>query len=126
MNLPTKIVIGLLLLAGAYGAGRYMTPAKVETKETVKTNTEYIIRETTKADGTVIKEQIKKDKVSKTNETKTEAAKPNYIVGATGRFDFNSKEVIPGIMVQKRLMMNIFGGVIADKQSVGAVLSMEF
>ena len=63
MNLPTKIVIGLLLLAGAYGAGRYMTPAKVETKETVKTNTEYIIRETTKADGTVIKEQIKMIKI---------------------------------------------------------------
>lgn len=126
MNLLSKIVIGLVLLAGAYGAGRYMTPAKVETKETVKTNTEYIVRETKTADGTVIKETIKKDQVAKSNETKTESAKPNYIVGATGRFDFSSKEVVPGIMVQKRLLMNIFGGVIADKQSVGAVISMEF
>ena len=126
MNLLTKIAIILIALAGAYGAGRYMTPAKIETKETVKTNTEYIIRETIKADGTVIKEQIKKDKVSKTNETKKEASKPNYIVGATGRFDFNTKEVVPGIMVQKRLLMNVFGGLTADKQSVGAVISMEF
>lgn len=127
MNLLTKCVIVLVLLAGAFGAGRYLTPAKIETKEVVKTNTEYITRETTQKDGTVIKETIKKDQVSIDKSNKIENAKPNYKATLIAKADLSSGQLTYGALVEKRILLNIFAGVYADSnKNVGISIGMEF
>ena len=127
MNNLKKYGLILLALAAAYGTGRYLAPAKVETKEVVKTNTEYITRVVTTKDGTVIKETIKKDQVTKDTSTKVETQKPQYKAGAVAKLALNDGTVSYGAIVERRVLGNIFMGVYADTQrTVGVTASMEF
>jgi hypothetical protein len=69
MNKITKIGLGILLLAIVFTAGRFSKPAKVETKEVVKTvtvkeegKTKIVYRDReTRPDGTVIEKEVERE-----------------------------------------------------------------
>ncbi len=125
----TLIKIGgvVLLLALMFGLGRYTAPAKIEEKQIVTKETEYITREIVKPDGTVVKETIKKDTATKENQSIVDNKKPEYKVSLIPQYNFDTKQTIYGASVEKRILGNVFAGVYADSnKQIGVVISMEF
>lgn len=125
----TLIKIGgvVLLLAFMFGLGRYTAPAKIEEKQIVTKETEYITREIVKPDGTVVKETIKKDTATKENQTVVDNKKAGFKVSLIPQYSFDTKKTTYGATVEKRIMGNIFVGIYADTdKKIGATISMEF
>ena len=125
----TLIKIGgvVLLLAFMFGLGRYTAPAKIEEKQIVTKETEYITREIVKPDGTVVKETIKKDTATKENQTVVDNKKAGFKVAVIPQYNFDTKQTIYGATIEKRIVGNIFAGIYADtNKTVGVVVSMEF
>lgn len=125
----TLIKIGgvALLLAFMFGLGRYTAPAKIEEKQIVTKETEYITREIVKPDGTIVKETIKKDTAIKENQTIVDNKKSDYKVSIIPQYNFADKKMIYGASVEKRIIGNVFAGLYADTNtSVGLTISMEF
>ncbi len=123
-----KSILYWILACGiCFAFGRYLSPSKIETKEVqvVKKDVEYITREIAKKDGTVIKEQIKKDSITKKDEkqVKVDNKKPNYKVGVTQYL--NGKTAVNG---EVRVLGPVFLGVTANTngENLGVSLSMEF
>lgn len=126
MNLATKIIIAVISLSVAYGTGRYFSPAKIETKETVKTETEYITRIIKQKDGTIIKEKIKKDSTDISKESKTESIKPQYKVSVFPQYNLETSKTKYGGSVEKRFLGNVFLGVYGDTdKNVGVAVTLE-
>lgn len=130
MNTLYKIIVAVVLLAAAYGTGRYMSPTKVETKEVVKTNVEYVTRVVKQPDGTVIKETVKKEQTEKEKQSVTENKKANTKIGVIASHDFTRKDdnLSYAFTLEKRLVGNVFGGVYVEPtaKKAGLSLSMEF
>ncbi len=125
----TLIKIGgvVLLLAFMFGLGRYTAPAKIEEKQIVTKETEFITRETVKPDGTVVKETIKKDTATKENQTVVDNKKAGFKVSVIPQYNFDTKQTIYGATIEKRIVGNVFAGIYADtNKTVGVVVSMEF
>jgi hypothetical protein len=117
----------VLLLAFMFGLGRYTAPVKVEEKQIITKETEYITREIVKPDGTIVKETIKKDTATKENQTIVDNKKAGFKVAIIPQYNFGTKETIYGATVEKRILGNVFAGVYADtNKTVGVVVSMEF
>jgi hypothetical protein len=126
MNKTTKILIAIVALAVSYGTGRYLSPSKVETKETVKTETEYITRIIKQKDGTIIKEKIKKDTKDTTKESKTESIKPQYKVSVFPQYNLETSKTKYGGSVEKRVLGNVFIGVYGDTdKNIGVAVTLE-
>lgn len=122
-----KISGVVLLLAFMFGLGRYTAPTKIEEKQIVTKETEFITREIVKPDGTIVKETIKKDTATKENQTVVDNKKAGFKVSVIPQYSFDTKKTIYGATVEKRIMGNIFVGIYADTdKKIGAVLSMEF
>ena len=125
----TLIKIGgvVLLLAFMFGLGRYTAPAKIEEKQIVTKETEFITREIVKPDGTIVKETIKKDTATKENQTIVDNKKAGFKVAVIPQYNFDTKQTIYGATIEKRIVGNIFAGIYVDtNKSAGIVLSMEF
>ena len=141
-----NVIIGILLCTGiGYAVGRYLQPAKIETKtevvevevEKVKTEIRTIVREVVKPDGTVVKEtieeEIKKEeqvvKKQEKEETKIENLKPQWRVQAAVASDLDFRgELAYRLGVERRILGPFFAGVFADTrgEEVGVSISMEF
>ena len=146
MNKKVIAISAIILLALGYVAGRFTTPAKVETKvvevekEKVVTKTNVVTKtkEVTKPDGTIIKETETEDKsVSKTENTKENTStvvvtsKPRNIVG--GLYGKNTKDFdasYGGSFAKRISDTDLFGSLTVIKQPnelfVGIGLSYEF
>lgn len=69
MNNSTKLLLGTLILAITFTAGKYSNPAKVQTKEVVKivtqkeeAKTRIVYRDkVTKPDGTIIEKEVERE-----------------------------------------------------------------
>lgn len=134
-----KLGIGLviILMSISYGVGRYLQPAKVVevekivTKDQIKTSV--IVKETTKPDGTVIKETKNITDVKK--ETDTEKNKtvikdnPQWTVSALVGKDTSWNTTI-GAAIQKNILGEFSGGVyvipMGSKMQGGFIFSYEF
>ena len=124
----TLIKIGgvVLLLAFMFGLGRYTAPVKIEEKQIVTKETEFITREIVKPDGTIVKETIKKDTSTKENQTIVDNKKAGFKVSVIPQYNFDTKKTTYGATVEKRIIGNIFAGIYVDtNKSVGIVISME-
>lgn len=133
MNKLAYYFLALVLVGGiGYGWGRYKTPAKVEIqeKQIVTKQTEVIYREIKQADGTVIKETVTKDTSTKESDksSKTTAEKPKNKVGALASYDFQNKETVYGVLIQRRIGDTpFFGGIYGTtNKQIGASISLEF
>lgn len=125
----TLIKIGsvALLLAFMFGLGRYTAPVKIEEKQIVTKETEFITREIVKPDGTIVKETIKKDTSTKENQTIVDNKKAGFRVAVIPQYNFSTKQTTYGATVEKRIMGNIFAGIYVDTNKIaGIVVSMEF
>lgn len=126
MNTLTKIGLFVLCIGIAFGTGRYLTPVKVETKESVRTEVEYITRVIKAPDGTVIKEKISKNTAQKDTQSKTENKKPDYKASIIPQYNLNTNTIKYGASVEKRVLGPIFGGIYADTdKNIGVVISLE-
>lgn len=153
MSKTIKVTIALILIGAAYGFGRYLQPAKIETKIKIKTETievevekirtevRTIIKETKKPDGTLITETTTENinenenkNVSK-NEQETikhkivENFKPQWKV--QGQVSLNNGingESTFRVGVERRVIGPVFAGAWADTNlaSYGLSVSMEF
>lgn len=126
-NFLTKLGIGIFLIGISFAIGRYTAPVKIEEKQVVTKETEYITREVIKPDGTIVKETIKKDTATKDTQKIVENKKPDYKVSIIPQYNFSDKKMIYGASVEKRIAGPIFAGIYADSNTnVGVSISMEF
>ena len=107
-SILTKIGIGIFLLGAMFATGRYTAPVKIEEKQIVTKETEYITREIVKPDGTIVKETIKKDTSTKENQTIVDNKKAGFRVAVIPQYSFDTKKTTYGATVEKRIMGNIF------------------
>jgi hypothetical protein len=126
-SLLSKIGIAFFLIGTAFAIGRYTAPVKVEEKQVITKETEYITREIAKPDGTIVKETIKKDTATKDTQKTVDNKKPDYKVSVIPQYNFSDKKMVYGASVEKRIVGPFFVGIYADTNSnVGASISMEF
>ena len=137
-------LLALLLVGlGGYGAGRYMTPAKIQVKteiitkevEVTKKDVKIIEHEIKRPDGTIDKTTTTEDKtvVSDSRDSKSKASevvvgvKPQWKVQALTTFKPTSFSYLYGISVERRILGPVFVGVHANTdKNVGISLSFEF
>lgn len=138
-----KMVLAvILLLALGYGMGRYVQPAKIETKveqvvkevEVVKKDVVIKERIVKQKDGTEITERTTEDRSTETTDKKSESSsstvvinkKPDWRVNALGAVNVDRKASY-GLQVERRILGNISAGVfgLTDK-TVGLSVGMEF
>jgi len=135
-------LIGLILLALGYGLGRYIQPAKIETKieqvvkevEVVKKNIVVKERIIKQKDGTEITERTTEDRSTETTDKKSESSsstvvtnkKPDWRVNALGALN-KDRDITYGLQVERRILGNISAGVygMTDK-TIGLSVGMEF
>lgn len=141
MNVNLKQAGLALLIVGlaAYLYGRYMTPAKIETRteiqerEVVKRDIVTVIREIINPDGTkeivtTITDNTKETKKSssKTVQTDIKLAK-DWAVGISAKTNIPYSNIEYSLSVDRRVFCNFFitGSISTDKQA-GLGLKMEF
>lgn len=135
-------LIGLILLALGYGLGRYIQPAKIETKieqvvkevEVVKKDIVVKERIIKQKDGTEITERTTEDRSTETTDKKSESSsstvvtnkKPDWRVNALGALN-KDRDITYGLQVERRILGNISAGVygMTDK-TIGLSVGMEF
>lgn len=134
----------------SYSAGRFTSPAKVETievervvyKDRVVKDTEKDVttktKETTLPDGTKIKETTKEDKSKSKSERESSAAseiikemktenRPNWRVAGIYSPALPNQETTYGLTIERRIVGEVFLGVTASTdKTVGLVLSFGF
>lgn len=135
-------LVGLLLLALGYGLGRYIQPAKIETKieqvvkevEVVKKDIVIKERIIKQKDGTEITERTTEDKSSATTDKKSESSsstvvtnkKPDWRVNALGALN-KDRDITYGLQVERRILGNISAGVYGmTDTTIGLSIGMEF
>jgi hypothetical protein len=151
MSLLQKSLIILVLLAAAWGLGRYTAPVKTITKveekiiEIVKevsqttTKQQVHIIETEYQDGRKVKETfivnentvvVEKERVvekEKVVEKIVENKKPDWQVGATTGYNFDTRRQDYGVQVDRRIFGNVWAGSYAKTdKDIGVALKMEF
>jgi hypothetical protein len=135
-------LIGLILLALGYGLGRYIQPAKIETKieqvvkevEVVKKDIVVKERIIKQKDGTEITERTTEDRSTETTDKKSESSsstvvtnkKPDWRINALGALN-KDRDITYGLQVERRILGNISAGVygMTDK-TIGLSVGMEF
>ncbi len=151
MSTLQKGLLLLVLLAAAFGAGRFFTPVKTITKveertievikEVAKTtkNTQIHIIETTYEDGRKVKETfivnkdtivLEKEKVKEVEKVVTkivENGKAQWQVGLTTGLNLDQRKQDYGIQVERRVFGNIWAGAYGKTdKDLGVTLKMEF
>lgn len=128
MSIKYKIILIIIGLASAFGAGRYLSPTKIETQTKVERETKYITRVIKQPDGTITEERIEETTTTVDRDKKQENKKADYKIGIVGIYDVDKKETSYAITAERRLLLNIFGGAFIEPQNKrgGISLSMEF
>lgn len=136
--LEITLVAGIFCLGLGYGAGRYLQPAKVETKikevEVIKHDIKTVTHTVTKPDGstdtTIVQVDKSTEDKSKESQTTISNAKPNWLISATaGKSEGRDLLTNPtyGLVVQKRFMGPIYLGAYGNNnKEFGLALGMEF
>jgi hypothetical protein len=139
-NTKTQIIVTIILVVAAFGAGRYLTPTKVVTKTQVVTQTNDIIHDhihtvvvtnpngtttTTTDNNSVIDDKTDTDSNSS---TVTTYSKPQWKVSGMAGLSVNSLSTpIYGAQVERRILGPISAGIWGLSNSTGGVaLSLEF
>jgi len=143
--MPKKVKYGIIciVILTAYAFGRYLQPAKIETKtetivkevEVIKRDVEIIKERETRTDGTVIEKEITRDKSTESRDTNKkdqsesliESSPPQMRLRADVGFSFRDKDYIYGIGFEKRYIGPISFGLWGNnKEQAGISLSIEF
>lgn len=135
MDIKKLIIGGLILFGLGIGVGKYLVPNKVtestSTETDTKKETSTTIKEETRPDGTKIKETTtvtKKEDNSKKETSKViDNVKPSWKAGALAGYNFDTVKPVYGIVIEKRVLANIFVGAwgTTDKQA-GVSVTLEF
>lgn len=145
MDNKRPILAGIIIAVISFSVGKFSTPAKVETKEVehivykdrvvVDEKKDVVTRtkETEMPDGTKVKETVTEDKSASHSDasqaldrdleitSKTEN-RPDWRIGAT-----YSREGVYGAVIERRLLSEIYVGVIGSSDSrVGVIVSVGF
>ncbi len=146
-----KYIVMMVLLVAAFSAGRFSSPAKVETKEVEKSvqqtdesvnrnqNVTEVTKETRLPDGTVIKETRKEKETStqKESESLTDKEKssskvvenrPDWRVGGIYEPGFSSFQSDSyTLMLERRMFSELYLGVsYSSRNTVGIAISLGF
>ena len=138
-----NIIILVVLVGLAYATGRYLQPAEIETRtetivkevEVIKKDVEIIKKKRTNTDGSIEEEEITRDRstesTSRDKENRTESIvsnqKSQWKMYAQAGYDFNNKDNVYGLGVEKRYLGPISLGVWGNnKQTAGLSVSVEF
>lgn len=134
-NIGVKIGAAILLLGISFAYGRYSAPKSTEikeiTKEVVKTEKEYVIRDIKKPDGTTVHEVVEVNKTEQSkvesSDTKVTVKKPDYKVSIIPQYSFDTNKITYGGSVEKRISGPIFVGIYADSDKrIGLSVGVEF
>lgn len=122
-NVKVFTVSLLVVLVIGYALGRYVQPARVETKEVIKTeqvevvhhDVQTIVKEVVRPDGTKETETVITDHTQDVTQSETEHTtqkttdnfKPDWVVSATSTI---SVQPTYGAMVQRRILGSVFLG----------------
>lgn len=144
MNNKTKIGLGILALVIAFGIGRFSKPAKVETKEVVKTvvqkeeaKVKIVYKEkVTSPDGTTTEKEVSREDTNSTENSSTSKVSESSVKNDAGLTiqalaianisDITGKQEY-GLSVKKRVIGNLGFGILAttDKK-IGVGISVDF
>lgn len=143
MKNSTKGIILAILLVATYSGGRYLQPAKIETKTKIvekeviveRKNVVTVIKEVKRPDGTVETETRTEDKSETTGKKDSDSSsssvvtnnKPQWRAGALVGMDFRTNQTTYGALVERRILgpasLGVYG---TTNQNVGLSLSLEF
>lgn len=142
MNNIFKLILGLVMVGClGYGIGRYIQPAKVETKEVevikevIKKDIEIVVREVEHPDGTKERTTTTKDKSVETSkkDTKKEMIvtennksqwKAHALIGADIK---DVSRLLYGAQIERRVLGNLsIGAWGLTNQTVGVSVGFEF
>jgi len=143
MTNRNKIIVVIVLIVLAYGVGRYLQPAKIETRtetvikevEVTKKDVEIIKKKKTNTDGSIEEEEITRDKSTETrnkneqtrSETVVENLKPQWRIRGEVGYDFKNNDNVYGAGFEKRWMGPVSVGLWGNnKQQAGLSASIEF
>lgn len=143
MNNPSKLGLAALLLLLSYATGRYLQPARVETKteivvkevEVIKRDIERIKKKKTNADGSTEEEETTRDR-STENRNKDQSdrtstvvtnEKPQWRLYGQAGYSFKDQDYVYGAGFEKRYMGPVSLGLWGNnKETAGLSVSVEF
>jgi hypothetical protein len=134
MNNKTKLIIVLVLIAGAFAAGRYSTPRTETTSkesETVKKDIVTIVKEITRPDGT---KETNTTIVDRSKEKKEESRKEVIVpkravisVSALVGYSIRDSAPVYGLSVSKEVMGPITIGAFGlNNGTIGVTIGSNF
>lgn len=126
-----KYLLGIVIVAGAYYAGRVSVPQNKEeqTKTERQTDIVTVVKEITRPDGTKEKEITRTNKSNTVSEvvTKIEAKQAQHKINLGTSYSIKDATRDYTLSYERRVIQNLWAGVIvSSNQNIGVTVGLEF